>query len=193
MSNTTATQQDETWKAKSDNKDGAPKDTVVAAGPGRNLKAAREKIGISAMEAASRINISLQQLNDLEADNYAELPAPIFVRNFLTRYAELLGLDGNKLLEEYEHFAHLNKPELARVSQRQAMTSRHVSVRWVTYAIVGAIVALAVVWVASLGVSSLWDKVSTEESAGGPVVNEISLPELSPDSSPELQNLPGDQ
>jgi len=165
-------------------KKSAAEQNVLREGPGCLLREGREKKEMTPMEAASRLNISVQQLNALEADDFANLPAPIFVRNFLTRYAELLELDAKELIRMYESVGEQNQPTLARVSLRQSINSSNVSVRWVTYALIGMVVALMLIWATSLGVSNLWHKEpvsSTDVPASGPVVNEIALPELSPE------------
>lgn len=154
-------------------------------GPGPYLRCMREKAEIPEMEAASRMNISVQQLRALETNDYANLPAPIFVRNFLSRYADLLGLQAQRLIDTYERVSAANQPNLGRVSLPGSISSRHVSVRWVTYAVVAVIAALVLYWASSMGISDFWKSASVESAQSGEeVTNEIALPELPADDAP---------
>jgi len=180
-------------------------DNSVAEGPGSLLKSRREQAQITPMEAASRMNISVQQLHALEANDFANLPAPIFVRNFLSRYAELLSLDAKELIRMYETAGELNQPKLARVSLRESISADNASVRWVTYAMVAMVVVLILVWTSGLGVGTLLQKSSETTSAVSATpsvsssetatVNEISLPEPTANTinSEEFADLPSEQ
>lgn len=71
---------------------------------GEFLKAEREKRGITIEQTASATKIGLKILKQLEADRYSELPALPFVRGFVRNYGKFLGIDGDKLLQEYAGF-----------------------------------------------------------------------------------------
>ncbi len=71
---------------------------------GEYLKAEREKRGLTIEQTASATKIGLKVLKQLEADQYADLPALPFVRGFVKNYGKFLGLDGEKLLQEYSVF-----------------------------------------------------------------------------------------
>ncbi len=124
----------------------------IGDGPGHQLKARREAAGLSEMETASRLSISVHQLRALEADDYQNLPAPIFVRNYLTRYAKLFGLAPEPLLEAYQRVADQLQPSLNRVSQREKINSRHVSVRWASYTVGALVLGLLLVWFINIGI-----------------------------------------
>ena len=73
---------------------------------GQIFKQAREEKGLSLSEAGARTQIKLQQLKDLESDNYESMPAPIYAKGFIKLYAKLLELDPAPLIEMYTQ-AHL--------------------------------------------------------------------------------------
>ncbi len=133
-------------------------------GPGKHLKARREAAGLSEMETASRLSISIHQLRALEADDYQNLPAPIFVRNYITRYAELFNLPAEPLLASYQSIADQLQPSLNRVSQREKINSRHVSVRWASYTVIALTLGLVLFWFISVGFSKLWNQIDSEPS-----------------------------
>jgi len=71
---------------------------------GEFLKSEREKRGLTIEQTSSATKIGLKILKQLEADKYSELPALPFVRGFVRNYGKFLGLDGEKLLQEYSSF-----------------------------------------------------------------------------------------
>lgn len=59
----------------------------------------RQRLDIADVEA--RTKIRAKYLRALENEEFGLLPGSTFVRTFLRTYAELLGLDPNRLVEEY--------------------------------------------------------------------------------------------
>ncbi|KRG71129.1 helix-turn-helix domain-containing protein [Pseudoxanthomonas dokdonensis] len=72
-------------------------------GCGDYLRSMREKAGLSQQDAATRLKTPLRILQALEAEQWQQLGAPVFVRGQLRSYARLLGAD----ISEYLHQAHL--------------------------------------------------------------------------------------
>ncbi len=68
---------------------------------GAVLRQIREALGIELREVAERSKIGIAYLQSLEDDAYAKLPAPVYVRGFLTEYARILGLDAERVKETY--------------------------------------------------------------------------------------------
>lgn len=66
--------------------------------PGQLLAQARERRNQSIGDIAQQLKLSPSQIEALEADNYAKLPGPIFVRGFIRNYARLVDLDGDALV-----------------------------------------------------------------------------------------------
>ncbi len=75
-----------------------PQDLTV----GKHLQQERERKGLS-LEAVSKVTrISVRNLEAMESDDFAALPAPLFIRSFLKTYAAVIGIDANKIIALYE-------------------------------------------------------------------------------------------
>lgn len=68
---------------------------------GELLRRAREARGMSLAEIAERTRISKLQLDHVEADRYASLPAPVYLRGILMNFARELGLDPLRVAKSY--------------------------------------------------------------------------------------------
>ena len=66
--------------------------------PGAALAAARVAQGMSLEDVARQLKLSVAQIRAIEADDYAKLPSPVFVRGFIRTYARTVKLDAAKLL-----------------------------------------------------------------------------------------------
>lgn len=62
-------------------------------GVGRRLREAREAAGLGLAEVSARLKMPLRVVQSLEAEDWARLGAPVFVRGQLRSYARLLGID----------------------------------------------------------------------------------------------------
>lgn len=76
---------------------------------GAVLSARREELGLSVAAAALRSSLSVDLIEKLEANRFAEIGAPVFTRGYLVMYAKSLNLDDvvlgerfNSLKAEYE-------------------------------------------------------------------------------------------
>lgn len=68
---------------------------------GQQLKAARERKGVTASQAAAATHMKVQHVEALEHDDYSRMTVPTYAKGFLKLYAEYLGLDPAPLLREY--------------------------------------------------------------------------------------------
>jgi len=62
-------------------------------GVGPQLRAAREKMGLSAQEVARKTRISARHIESIEAGDFGELPGRIYAIGFAKSYAKVVGLD----------------------------------------------------------------------------------------------------
>ncbi len=69
---------------------------------GKFLQQERERKGVSLEAVSKATRISWKSLEALEGDDFAALPAPIFIRSFLKTYASFLGLNPDKVIAQYE-------------------------------------------------------------------------------------------
>ncbi len=67
---------------------------------GQRLKAAREAQRLTLEQAFEATRIRVAYLRALEEDDLSVMPSPVQARGYLRNYAEYLGLDLNRLLEE---------------------------------------------------------------------------------------------
>ncbi len=72
--------------------------------PGKYLKAIRESRGLSLNKVANATRIREPVLMALEEDTYGDLP-PIYVKSFLSAYAECLGLDPSEVITVHQKYA----------------------------------------------------------------------------------------
>lgn len=72
-----------------------------ARGIGARLRGAREKRGLTILQAAEKLHVDARMLEALEAGNFAALGALVYVRGHLRRYAELLGEPPPEPAEQY--------------------------------------------------------------------------------------------
>ena len=68
---------------------------------GVDLKRLREALGIEISEIYTTTRISSSVLNMIESDHYDELPAEIYLKQFLKSYAEILQIDPRHVAEGY--------------------------------------------------------------------------------------------
>ncbi len=126
-------------------------------GVGTILRAARNrrKIELSEVEAATRIR--LRYLGAIENEEWDVLPGGVYTRGFIRTYASFLGLDGERLVEEYRQEVerwHRGTAEEARPSRGSGgggTPSRGLRVP------MAALVVLAVIGVAVLAVVAIPD------------------------------------
>ncbi|MDI6870265.1 MAG: DUF4115 domain-containing protein [Bacillota bacterium] len=68
---------------------------------GGRLRAERERQGRSLDEVHRTTHITTRYLESLEAGEFEVIPGEVYLKGFLRRYAEFLGLDGEELIEQY--------------------------------------------------------------------------------------------
>ena len=68
---------------------------------GKTLKQIRERIGIELQMISKETKISLKVLECIEEEAFENLPALVYLKGFLKGYAQSLGLDPQKVIEEY--------------------------------------------------------------------------------------------
>lgn len=70
---------------------------------GTKLRDARVEKGYTLNTLQQMTKIQKKYLQAIEVGNYEEMPGSFYVRAFVKQYADTVGLDGDKLLEEYEN------------------------------------------------------------------------------------------
>lgn len=81
---------------------------------GSNLREARERQKLELSEIARETRIRTRYLQALEEERFDRLPAPAYAKGFLRTYADYLGLDAQRFVDEYNtHFAPAEEPKAA--------------------------------------------------------------------------------
>jgi cytoskeleton protein RodZ len=84
-------------------------------GIGARLRSARERRRLTILQAAERLHVDPDILEALEAEDFAALGAPVYVKGHLRHYAELVGESTEALFELYSQGVRVPPPDLTRV------------------------------------------------------------------------------
>lgn len=76
-----------------------PQEATLTLSVGHQLRAGRERLGLSIEEVVSKIKLAPRQIVALEEDDFQALPETAFLRGFVRSYAKLLQLDAQPLLD----------------------------------------------------------------------------------------------
>jgi DnaJ-class molecular chaperone len=68
---------------------------------GKTLKQVRERMGVELQAISKETKISVKILEWIEEEAFERLPALVYLKGFLKNYAQSLGLDPQKVIEEY--------------------------------------------------------------------------------------------
>ncbi len=71
---------------------------------GEELKLAREEHGVSVEEAAEDLNLRVSQIENIEAGNLKVFKDVFYLKCFIRDYAKYLGLDEEKIMDEFNEF-----------------------------------------------------------------------------------------
>ena len=112
-----------------------------ARGIGARLRGAREKRGLTILQAAEKLHVDARMLEALEAGNFAALGALVYVRGHLRRYAELLGEPPPEPAEQY---AAAPSPDLTRIPHREP--GRDSSLVLPAVIVLGVFAAVGLLW-----------------------------------------------
>lgn len=95
-------------------------------GIGARLRSAREKKGLTVLQAAEKLHVDVRLLDSLEAAEFSALGAGVYVRGHLRRYADLVGESPAQLQQLYDDSTHSVRPDLTRIprSAPEADSSR---------------------------------------------------------------------
>jgi flagellar biosynthesis protein FlhG len=76
---------------------------------GKALKQVRERMGVEPQTISKETKISIKTLEWIEEEAFEKLPPLVYLKGFLKSYAQSLGLDPQKVVEEYTHFMEESK------------------------------------------------------------------------------------
>ncbi len=71
-------------------------------GPGERLRAARLSMGLDLSKIASELHLTARVVESLEADDYREVGARVFVRGYLRNYARIVDMPVESILRQFD-------------------------------------------------------------------------------------------
>ncbi|MBV8852505.1 MAG: helix-turn-helix domain-containing protein [Sinobacteraceae bacterium] len=87
-------------------------------GIGTRLRAGRDKLGLTILQAAEKLHTDPKILEALEADDFESLGAPVYARGHLRHYAEFVGESVSQLSELYgDTVKTAPPPDLTRIAR----------------------------------------------------------------------------
>ena len=117
------------------------------AGPGDLLQAGRVKMEMSIEDVATLMHLSRDIVKAIEANNFSDITAPIFVKGYLRAYAKIVSLDEDEMINLYVEFYSYEDPPIGSISNVAAQISvsdRRVKV--ITYLVITSLIVLLAIW-----------------------------------------------
>jgi cytoskeleton protein RodZ len=112
---------------------------------GSSLREARMRQGLALSDVEGATRIRSRYLDALEEERFDALPGPAYAKGFLRTYADFLGLDVQRFVDEYNsRFAPAEEPvatPLVRVRRRRLTRDR-----WLLAVPVAAVLVGLIVW-----------------------------------------------
>lgn len=75
---------------------------LFSPGPGERLRAARLSMGYDLAKIASELHLTILVVEALEADDYQNVGARVFVRGYLRNYARIVGMPVESILRQFD-------------------------------------------------------------------------------------------
>ena len=160
------------------------KGTEAGVGPGAALREAREQMGLDAGEVARSLKVDEDVIAALDGERYGELPALVYTRGYVRRYAGLVGLDADALCVQLDDLQR-DGPEVVRMSSTSRSTSVAALYREHAGVLFGSVVSLVVVAI----VAAVWIAWRSSKDA---VVEPTEASPLAAEPPPDL-GVPSDQ
>ena len=187
-----AVQQESTW---SENKESLnSQEEILQAlklfgaeeGPGKFLKKLRELSERSEPSFAAELGISLHQLKAMESDDFDNLPAPIYMKSYYQRYCSMIGVPEEEFINTYNKMRESDSPQLNRVSIKDKIDGTQVSLGWLKYAGLAAVVALLIFWASTLDLAGIWGR-ATGSADITEQATELNIPQRRVEEAPPLE------
>lgn len=130
---------------------------------GKKLRDARQAKGYTLDDLQQLTKIQKRYLIAIEDEKFDELPGDFYVRAFIKQYADMVGLDGNELLKEFneqlpkakteEYSDHISQAVETRANRRKTVSQGVSKVRQYMPTIIIAcviVIVLAAIWVTAI-------------------------------------------
>lgn len=119
----------------------------AASKPGAHLAASRLQKGYSAEYVAGKLHLRVRIIELLEADDYLNMPEPVFIKGYIRAYAKLLGETPDPLLNSFNAIYQPDrKLEKALWQGRRETNKVEHAVRWLTGVFALLVLTAVVMW-----------------------------------------------
>lgn len=113
--------------------------------PGKILRDAREKLGLTQEQVAHELFMTLTKVNAIEADQFDRLHSDTFIRGYLRTYAQLVKVDLNELMSVYD-----NQAKILGLREVFVPVRQEASVKKFWISVGGLVGVLLLMWLVSI-------------------------------------------
>ena len=141
---------------------------------GERLLAARKKQSVTVAEIAKELHISEQKVEALERNDFEMLGAQVFAKGYIRKYAQMVGVDADEIVADYDELAAVDTQPLFKARRR---TRREMSPGpWIAVIVLIIIIA-TVYWVITNqpGLFSLSDEQPDASAPGNTVLQDNTV------------------
>lgn len=120
---------------------------------GTMLGTAREKLALSQKEIATKLNMNVSVIANLEAENFSALPGQTYIRGYIKHYARIVNLSADELINIYDQIlAVAEKKDTLKiihdVNEQEVPSSRKVNLLDILlYLTTFSIVLICFIWI----------------------------------------------
>jgi cytoskeleton protein RodZ len=115
----------------------------ISRSPGELLRQERSRRDLKKMEVAERLHITKHYVTALESDSYEKLPGAVFTRGYLKKYAELLGLDADEIVNLHNEIDSQKLGERDHVNRRKKIK---LNFMWILFSAIGVVLLSSLIW-----------------------------------------------
>ncbi len=115
--------------------------------PGAQLATIRIEKGFSTEYVAGKLHLRVRIIELLEADDYENMPEPVFIQGYLRGYAKLLDISPAPLLETFNQlYSPERKLEKTLWQSRRETNKAEHAIRWLTGIFAVIVIAAVAMW-----------------------------------------------
>lgn len=121
-------------------------DKMASVSPGVRIREARVLKKMSVLQVADHLYLDVKVIERIEADDYAHLPPPLFIRGYLRSLSKLFNINNKSLQASFEQFDHTKQNSTQSILSLGNTRNRQVKSRdlWPTLGTIGVIITLIV-------------------------------------------------
>ena len=158
----------------------APQGMAERHSPGQMLKKERELRGLSVLQAAEDLNLDRKIVEAIEADNFLALGAPVFARGHLRKYAALLGVSADLIVDRYDALSGTPAPPVVTTTTTAHQPRRKKRLILLPVLLVVLVMVAGIWWWLARGDSGTAIPAEGVPTAGSQAVGVVATPLSSP-------------